>query len=54
MASALKHKVSSEKAKKKPLEINPVKVIQAKKHLGKVAWGEDALAYQKRKRNEWG
>ncbi len=29
------------------------KVIRAKKHLGKVKWGEDALAYQKRKRNEW-
>jgi hypothetical protein len=35
------------------LNRKPTKVIQAKKHLGKVKWGEDPLAYQKRKRNEW-
>jgi hypothetical protein len=29
------------------------KVIHAKKHLGKVKWNEDPLAYQKKKRSEW-
>ena len=29
------------------------KVFDAKKHLGKVKWNEDAVAYQKKMRNEW-
>jgi len=32
---------------------NPPKPFQAEKFLGKVKWGEDALKYQKRIRNEW-
>ena len=27
--------------------------FNAKLHLGKVKWDEDALAYQKRLRNDW-
>ena len=27
--------------------------FNASLHLGKVKWGEDALAYQKRLRNDW-
>jgi hypothetical protein len=29
------------------------KKLNAKLHLGKVKWGEDALVYQKRLRNDW-
>ena len=29
------------------------KAFKSKKFLGKIKWGEDALAYQKRLRNEW-
>jgi hypothetical protein len=34
------------------LKIKPVKKINAKLHLGKVKWHEDALTYQKRLRDE--
>lgn len=30
-----------------------IKKLDSKRHLGKVKWGEDALAYQKRLRDEW-
>ena len=33
--------------------LQPRKVFKAKKFLGKIKWGEDALIYQKRLRNEW-
>lgn len=29
------------------------RVFNSKKHLGKVSWGEDALTYQKKIRDEW-
>ena len=29
------------------------KIFRSEKFLGKVNWGEDALEYQKRIRNEW-
>ena len=29
------------------------KKLDAKRHLGKVKWNEDALKYQKRLRDEW-
>ena len=29
------------------------KKLDVKRHLGKVKWNEDALAYQKKLRNEW-
>ncbi|MDR0546168.1 MAG: hypothetical protein LBG77_01050 [Dysgonamonadaceae bacterium] len=35
------------------LNIQPRKLFQAKQFVGKVKWGEDALDYQKRLRNEW-
>jgi hypothetical protein len=33
--------------------LKPTKTLNARKHLGKVKWEEDALAYQLRKRQEW-
>jgi hypothetical protein len=34
-------------------KIKHSKKFDAKRHLGKVNWGEDALDYQKRIRDEW-
>ncbi len=34
-------------------ELKQKKKMVAKRYLGKVKWGEDALAYQKKMRNEW-
>lgn len=34
-------------------KIKPTKVLDAKRHFGKVKWGEDALKWQKRVRSEW-
>ena len=36
------------------LNLKPRKQFYSKQFLGKVKWGEDALEYQKRIRNEWG
>ncbi|MBX2895781.1 MAG: hypothetical protein KF763_10085 [Cyclobacteriaceae bacterium] len=53
MVIKLKKGLSPKQLNEKLLNRKPAKVIQAKKHLGKVKWGEDALTYQKPKRNEW-
>ena len=34
-------------------KIKPSKVLNAAHHFGKVKWGEDALSYQKKLRDEW-
>jgi len=34
-------------------KIKRTKKLDAKRHLGKVKWGEDALEYQKRLRDGW-
>ena len=34
-------------------KLKPQKTFDAKQFVGKVKWGEDALEYQKRLRNEW-
>ena len=54
MIIQLDRNVTPQQVEKKLHRRKPTKVIRAKKHLGKVKWGEDALTYQKRKRNEWG
>jgi hypothetical protein len=33
--------------------LKPRKQFQSKLFLGKIKWGEDALKYQKRVRDEW-
>jgi hypothetical protein len=35
------------------LRLKPQKTFQAKRFLGKLKWGEDALQYQKKLRDEW-
>jgi hypothetical protein len=34
-------------------KLKPKKTFQAQRFLGKVKWGEDALQYQKKLRDEW-
>jgi len=34
-------------------KIKHTKKLDAKRHLGKVKWNEDALAFQKKLRDEW-
>ena len=34
-------------------KLKQTKKLDAKRHLGKVKWGEDALSYQKKIRDEW-
>jgi hypothetical protein len=34
-------------------DLQPRKIFKSEKFLGKIKWGEDALQYQKRMRNEW-
>lgn len=53
MTIHLKSTTTPKAVEKKLRGRKATKVIDAKKHLGKVKWGEDALTYQKRKRNEW-
>jgi len=36
------------------LSLKPRKQFSSKQFLGKIKWGEDALEYQKRIRDEWG
>jgi hypothetical protein len=33
--------------------LKPQKTFQAKRFLGKMKWGEDALQYQRKLRDEW-
>jgi len=35
------------------LSLKPRKQFSSKQFLGKIKWGEDALAYQKKIRDEW-
>ncbi len=34
-------------------KIKPVKKFDAQKHLGKMKWNSDGLAFQKQLRHEW-
>jgi len=38
---------------KKITKLKPQKLFDANLFVGKVKWGEDALEYQKKLRNEW-
>lgn len=46
-------KTDSEKIDKKLKQIEKKKVFDANLHKSKVKWGEDALEYQKKMRDEW-
>lgn len=39
--------------KEKIRQLKSTKLFDAKRFAGKISWGEDALKFQKRLRNEW-
>ena len=47
------HKMDSKNIKDDLKKLKPSKVLDAKQHKGKVKWGEDAVSWQKKKRDEW-
>jgi len=53
MVLTLKKGMSKKKLNEVLRKIKHTKKLDAKLHLGKVKWNEDALAYQKRLRDEW-
>lgn len=53
MISVTKKSNSTKESAKKVTKKKLPKIISAKKHAGKVNWGQDALTYQKQKREEW-
>ena len=53
MVISINKSVTTEQVDEQLLTLKPKKVLHVAKHLGKVKWEEDALAYQKRKRDEW-
>jgi hypothetical protein len=53
MESNVKKIESPKKLSEALQKMKPSKTFQAKNHLGKVKWNEDAIDYQKRIRDEW-
>jgi len=52
MIITIKPTDSPEEIRRKTAELKP-KRLDAQKYAGRVKWDEDALAYQKRLRDEW-
>ena len=44
---------SIKEIKEKLKLLKSTKIFDAEKFAGKISWGEDALTFQKRLRNEW-
>jgi hypothetical protein len=53
MVLTVKKGMSKEKLNEVLRKLKLTKKLDAKRYLGKVNWDEDALAYQKRLRDEW-
>ena len=53
MAITIKKESGKEKLNEVLKKIKHSKKLNAKRHLGKVKWNEDALEYQQKVRNEW-
>ena len=53
MVVTIKKGIGRKKLDEALKNIKHTKKLEAKLHLGKVKWHEDALAYQKRLRDEW-
>jgi len=53
MLITIKRETGRQEVDKLIESLKPRKAFQSKKFLGKLKWGEDALQYQKRLRNEW-
>jgi len=53
MVITINKKANNQDLDKILLGLKPRKTFSSKMFLGKIKWGEDALEYQKRIRNEW-
>lgn len=53
MVLTVKKGMSKKKLNDLLRKLKHTKKLDAKRHLGKVKWSEDALEYQKRIRDEW-
>jgi len=53
MVITIKKDTSNQKIDKMLLSLKSRKQFSSKQFLGKIKWGEDALEYQKRIRDEW-
>ncbi len=53
MVIMVKKGMNKERLNKALRKLKNTKKFNAKRHLGKVKWKEDALTYQKRLRDEW-
>jgi len=53
MVLSLKKGIEKKKLNDALRKIKRSKKFDSKRHLGRVKWGEDALKFQKRLRDEW-
>ena len=53
MVISIKKDTNSQEIDEFLMRMKPRKQFSSKKFLGKIKWGEDALEYQKRIRDEW-
>ena len=53
MVITVKKSTSNEELRRMISSLKPRKLFRSKLFLGKIKWGEDALEYQKRVRDEW-
>jgi hypothetical protein len=53
MVITIKKDTNNQEIEKLLLSFKPRKQFSSQQFLGKIKWGEDALEYQKRIRNEW-
>ncbi len=53
MVITIKQNTSKQEIDQILSKLKPRKVFRAKSFLGKLKWGEDALQYQKKIRDEW-
>jgi len=53
MVITIKENISNQEIDKILSSLKPRKQFCSNMFLGKIKWGEDALEYQKRIRNEW-
>ncbi len=53
MLITIKKNTTRQEIEKLLSSLKPRKIFHAKEFLGKIKWGEDALQYQKKIRDEW-
>lgn len=53
MVIVIPKNITRKELQQKMKQIKSSKLFDAKKFAGKIKWGEDALKFQKRMRDEW-